>query len=478
MKTSRNQAQIFYVHGRKRWINLNIVIVGAGEVGLSVAKTLSTSEEKHNIYLIDNDKAKEKDAKELDVQFILGNGARPHVLAQAGVVQDCDIDILIACTNRDEINMLSCWIARNAGIKNVISRARNLEFTDSPDWKNKLGIKSMISPERSISREIIGLFEVKGATHAAELLDGRAALYTLKISDNSPLVNMALKDVRPKFPELMAVFVHVEHEDGVSGVPNGFTVLKANDICHVVTYKKSASLLQRLFQPKDQNAHSLRKLFIVGGGKLGTQIAQGIRKDFGNVNLRIIDKNHDRCQRLSEEFGEALIIEADGADKVMLSDEGIESTDGYVCATDSDELNLIYCAIAKRMGAKKTIAVVKRKDYRDMINCMPVDAIVDPNEALANVILQSVHYPEHTLAFSMIESINAEMLDIEMTENNALVGKTLMELKLPKGVIVALLGRGDEVLLPTGATKILAGDRVILFALSSLDISSILPMKK
>ena len=452
---------------------MNIVIVGAGEVGRSVAKTLS--EEKHNVYLVDNDISKEQVAKDLDVQFVHGNGARPHVLAQAGVITNsdgeekhCDIDILIACTNRDEVNMLSCWIAHNAGIKYVISRARNLEFTDSPDWGNKLGIKLMISPERSISREIIGLLEVSGATHAAELLDGMAALYTLKISQDSPLVDMALKDVRAKFPDLMAVFVHVEHDDGVSGVPNGFTILKANDICHVVTYKKSAALLQEIFQPKNQNLRTLRKLFIVGGGKLGTQIAQGIRKNFGNVNLRIIDNDKERCKRLSEEFGDALVIEADGADKTTLNDEGIENADGYICATDSDELNLIYCAIAKQMGAKKTIAIVKRKDYQDAVNYMPVDAIVDPNEALANVILRFVHYPKHTLAFSMIERINAEMLEVVMPEHNELAGKSLMELKLPKGVIIALLGRGDDVLLPTGATRILAGDHVILFALTSM----------
>ena len=453
---------------------MNIVIVGAGEVGRSVAKTLS---EKHNVYLVDNDREKEQAAKELDVQFILGNGSRPHVLAQAGVIpssdgeeKHCDVDILIACTNRDEVNMLSCWIAHNAGIENVISRARNLEFTDSPDWGKKLGIKLMISPERSISREIIGLLEVTGATHAAELLDGKAALYTLKISEDSPLVNMALKDVRPKFPDLMAVFVHVEHDDGVSGVPNGFTILKANDICHVVTYKKSVDLLQNLFQPKNKNEASktLRKLFIVGGGKLGTQIAQAIRRDFGNVNLRIVEKNHERCIRLSEEFGDALVIEADGADKKALSDEGIENADGYICATESDELNLIYSSIAKKMGAKKTIAIVKRKDYQDLTSCMPVDAIVDPNEALASVILRFVRYPEHTLALTMVEKINAEMLDFKMSENNKLVGKTLIELKLPKGVIIALLERNREVLVPTGATKLLAGDRVILFALTSM----------
>lgn len=444
---------------------LNIVIVGAGEVGRSVAKTLSG--EGNNIYLVESNEAQAKSAgEELDVQIIQGNGARPNVLAQAGVAPAGDVDLLIACTNRDEVNMLSCWIAHSAGVPNVISRARSLEFTDSADWGRKLGINVMISPERSIAREIISLLEVSSATHAAELLDGKAALYTLKVAEDSPLVNMALKDLRSAYPDLIAVFVHVEHEDGVAGVPNGFTVLKANDVCYIVTYRKSAELLQNLFHPSKRS--SLKKLFVVGGGKLGTQIVQAVKKDFGNVSLRLIDSDPDKCRKLSEELGEALVLNCDGIDKKVLSDEGIEEADAYVCATDSDELNLIYSAMAKGMGAKKTIAIVKRREYQELTQSMPVDVIVDPNEALANLILRVVHYPRHTKAFSIIERINAEMLEVVLHADNELIGKTLAQIKLKKGVVVALLGRGEQVLIPTGATELLAEDRVILFSLTSM----------
>ena len=451
---------------------MKIVIVGAGEIGRTVAKKLSSDpNNKHDIYLIENNEALAKSAdEELDVKVITGNGARPQVLAQAGVIQGGGVDLLIACTNRDEVNMLSCWIALNAGVKQVISRTRSLEFTDSPYWGNKLGIKVMISPERSIAREVLGLLEVSSATHTAELLDGRAALYTLKISENSKLVDKALKDLRTIYPDLMAVFVYVEHENGEAGVPNGFTTLKANDVCYVVTYRKSADILQEVFQPDKDNdkKRSLRKLFIVGGGKLGTQIAKLVRREFGNVEMRIIEKDSEKCKRLSEEFNETLILNCDGADRNTLNEEGIESADGYICATESDEVNLICSVIAKEMGAGKTIAIVRRKDYQDLTKSIPVDAIVDPNEAMSNLLLRVIRYPEHTRAFSMIEKINAEMLEVVIQADNELTGRTLADIKLQKGVIVALLGRGDDVLVPTGATKILAGDHVILFALTSL----------
>ncbi|MBQ7169754.1 MAG: Trk system potassium transporter TrkA [Synergistaceae bacterium] len=446
----------------------NIVIVGAGEIGRSVAKRLT--EENHNVYLVENNQTNAKSAEDdLDVEVIKGNGARPQVLAQAGVVPGGDVDMLIACTNRDEVNMLSCWIAHSAGVKQVISRTRSLEFTDSPDWGRKLGIDTMISPERSIAREIMGLLEVTGATHAAELLDRRAALYTLKIADNSPLDGVALKDIRTKFPGLVAVLVYVEHSDGTSGVPNGFTVLKAGDTCWAVTYKKSITLIQELFQPGNTvNIRRNRKIFIVGGGKLGSQIALMIKRDFSNTSLRIIDSNSERCARLSEEFGDDLVLNTDGADMRTLYEEGIDGADAYICATNYDELNIIYCVMAKTMGAKKTIAVVKRKDYQLLSDTLPVDAIVDPNASLANVILKYVRYKDHALAYSMIERIGAEMLEVVLPPEVPLCGKTLAEIKLQKGAVVALIGRGDDVLLPTGATKLLPHDHVILFALTDM----------
>ena len=446
----------------------NIVIVGAGEIGRTVAKTLAV--QGRNIYIVETDPAKAKrTASEIDAEIIIGNGSRPNILAQAGVFPGGNTDMLIACTDRDEVNMLSCWIARNAGVRKVISRTRSLEFTDTPDWGRKLGIDAMISPERSISREILRLIEVKGATTAAELLQGRAAMYSMKIGAHSPLCGLSLKDIRPKFPDLSAVFVYVEHDDGTAGVPDGSTVLRENDICYTVTYNDSSGKLQDVLQPSikaDKSRH--KKIFIVGGGKLGTQIALMIKRHFGNVSLRIIDRDVERCRRLADEFGDALVLNADGSDRKTLIDEGIDGAYAYICATNSDELNMIYCAIAGKLGAQKTIAVVKRNDYQNLAPSIGISSAVNTNVSLANVILQYVQYHDHALAYTMIEDINAEMLEVSLPENAPVTGMTLAELKLVKGVLVALIGRGDEVLVPSGNTRLLAGDHVIIFALSEL----------
>ncbi len=309
---------------------------------------------------------------------------------------------------------------------------------------------------------------MKGAVNAAELLGGRAMMYSMRIGSKSPLIGLSLKDLRPKFPNLPAVFVYIEHEDGISGVPDGSTILRENDICYAVTYSYGTEILQELLQPGTTTGTRGRKIFIVGGGKLGTQIALMIKREFGNVSLRIMDKDITRCAKLSEEFGEALVLNADGADKRVLTEEGIEGCSAYICATDIDELNMIYCVMAKELGAQKTIAVVKRSDYQSIAGTMGISSAVNTNTSLANVMLQYVRYEDHARAYTMVDAISAEMLEVVLPSEAPVTGRTLAEIRLGKGAVVALIGRGNEVLLPAGNTRLIENDHVILFALSEM----------
>jgi trk system potassium uptake protein TrkA len=441
---------------------MKIVIVGAGEVGFAIADTLSS--EGHDVNVIEQDEERAAKAEdELDARVIRGNGARPQVLYEAGIRDGCDVDFLIACTDRDEANILSCWIAKHAGVRRVVARARGLEFTDSPTWGKDLGIDMMISPERSVAREILELLSVSTAVHTAELLGGRAAIYAFRVAEKSTLVGLSLKDIRMRNPDLIAIIVYVERPDEEDIVPDGDTVLRENDLCYVVSYREQAWRLETLFQLRA--SRPLRNVFIVGGGKLGFQVTQRLSTDFHGVDIRLIDRDREQCEKLAKELDRALVLNGDGADKTLLTEEGISSADGYVCATESDEVNLIYCAIAKSMGARKCVAVVRRRLYLEMPGRMPVDAVVDPNEALAAVILRHVRYPGHSQALAIIEKIDAEMLEIVMPDEHPFLGIPLMELDIPKGVLLALVSRGRKnVFVPSGTTRLEAGDHVILFS--------------
>ena len=395
---------------------MNIVIVGAGEVGRSIAATLSG--DGHNVNLVEQDAERAKRAEdELDVRVIRGNGARPQVLWDAGVrEEDCAADILVACTER----------------------------------------------------EILELLTVSSATRTAELLNGQAAIYAFRVAEDSPLVGKSLKDIRIDYKDLVAIVVCVERPDGESFVPDGDTVLAAQDLCYVVSYKETVYMLEELFQRK--NSRPLRRVFIVGGGKIGCQLIQRIQEAYRHAEIRLLDVNEERCRRLSNELGDrnTLFLHEDGIQREVLQEEGIEEADGYVCVTDSDEVNLVYAAMAKAMGVRKSIAVVRRRLYRDMPKYMPVDAVVDLNEALSSTILRTIRYPGHARALSIIEKIDAEMLEVVLPAKHSRAGIPLSDLGLPKGVLVALLGRGKRVFVPMGSTKLEPGDHLILFASTAL----------
>lgn len=443
---------------------MHIVIVGAGEVGYHVARSLSA--EGHDITVIEEDKERAlKVDNELDVITIRGNGSRPSVLEEVGVKSGCSIDILVACTNRDEVNIMACWIAKRAGVKRVISRARGLEYTDSPTWARDLGIDVMNSPERSVARQIIELLSVSSALETAELLEGIAGIYAFPIAHKSPLAGLSLKQLRIQYPHVTAIIVYVKR-NGEGFVPYGDNILEEGDICFTVTRKDQVWQLEEVFS--GEKSTPLKKVFIIGGGKLGYQVAHRLEKHYKSVDIRLIDRNKEKCERIASELQRTLVLCGDGADETLLRHEGVEDADGFVCTTESDEANILFGVVGKALGARKAIAVVRRQMYMHLDNYISVDAMVNPNQALASVIMSNVRYPSGAGTLSLLDKIDAEMLEAHISETSAISGLTMAEMDLPKGILIALVRRDNEVFVPMGDTIIHAGDLVTIFASSEL----------
>ncbi|MBL3593906.1 MAG: Trk system potassium transporter TrkA [Synergistaceae bacterium] len=436
---------------------MRIVIIGAGEVGTSLAASLV--QDGHDVVVVEqNEEKAARIENELDVMAVCGNGARPQVLEKAGIGREA-VDFLIACTDRDEVNILACWIARRAGVGAVISRARSLEFTDTKAWARDLGIQAMISPERSVARQIEELLSVSSALEAAELAGGRAGIYAFAVAEHSSLANIRLRDLTVTHPEVKAMVVYIKRGDkGL--IPSGNDTLLVGDICYVVSLREQVWRLEELFQLR--KSRSLQRVILAGGGKSGFQVARLLEER--GVDVRLIEQDFAKCERLSRELTKTLVLHGDAADASLLRSEGIDLSDGFVATTAADEVNILLAVLAKAMGAKKSVALVRRKTFRNLDRYVSVDAMIDPTEALTSVILRYVRYPGVEGAFSLFDKIGAETLEVQIPSDSPAAGRKVMALGWGPGTLMALVIRGHDVFVPRGDSLLAAGDRVLLFS--------------
>jgi trk system potassium uptake protein TrkA len=439
---------------------MRIILVGAGEVGQNVARELIRDGHDLTIVERDEDRAQQID-EELDARVVRGNGARPQVLEEAGLGGDGGVDLLIGATDRDEVNILACWIAKRSGVPQTMARVRSIEFTDTQSWARDLNVDLLISPERSVAREIQELLQVGASFHAATLMQERAGIYGFTLSGGSPLLGRPLKDLTREYQKLRTIIVYVRR--GRSGfVPSGESVLLEGDLCYVATLREERDRVAGLFTGK--SARPLRRVIIVGGGKIGFQVAKRLEENFQKVDIRLIDRDLEKCEILARELGKTTVLHGDATDSDLLRYEGIEETDGFVCTTANDEMNLVLSAVARNLGARKTIAVIRKSSYLELQEAFHADALVNPNEALASTILHRIRYPRGMGAVSVIDQIDAEMGEITLTPDSPAAGKKVMDLELPKGVILALVERGAEVFVPKGDTVLKENDHLLFFS--------------
>ncbi|MBQ8089943.1 MAG: Trk system potassium transporter TrkA [Pyramidobacter sp.] len=440
---------------------MKVVIVGAGNVGMTLARTLS---ENNDVVLVErDDELATRITEDLDVSVVRGNGSRPDVLEQAGVVKDGGVSVLIACTDHDETNLLACWLAKRAGVPRVLSRVRDLEFTDTPDWAQDLGIDVMASPERALSREIASLLRFNAAVHMSELFNGRAGSFAFEVESDSPICGMSLRELGVKYPHLGAIVVYVER-GGDGFVPSGDWTAQEGDVCFVVTLHDRVVSIQKLFDVERQKR--LSRVIIVGGGKLGTNLAKRLCSNVPKVETTLVEKNLEKCERLAREFPDVKVINGDGMDSDLMRQLGVDKANGVVAATANDELNVMIAALANNNEHVKTIAVVRKDVYKELEDRLPVDVLVNPNRVLANTFLRYVRYPGSAGMLSLIDRIGAEVFEFLLRPGSFACGKRIMDLGLPQGILIAVVKRGGKYLVPSGAEVLQEGDVISVFAMS------------
>lgn len=447
---------------------MKIIILGAGQVGGSVADNLTS--EANDITVVDINTRILQDLQDrLDIRTVAGNATYPAVLRRAGAE---DADMILAVTNSDEANMIACQVAArlfHTPIK--IARVRAHEYLSCPELFGQGGIPIdvLISPEQLVTRYIQRLIEHPGALQVLDFAGGKVRLVGVRAYYGGPLVGNELAALRQHMPGIRTRVAAIFRR-GQPILPTGRTVIEAGDEVFFIAARKNIravmSELRRLEKP-------VKRIIIAGGGHIGKRLAQELESRF---QLKIIERDLQRAREISEELNRTIVLLGDAADENLLLEENIENTDVFCGLTNDDEANILSCMLAKRKGARMVIALINRTAYVDLVQgSEDIDIAVSPQQATIGSLLAHIRRGDvvnvHSLRRGAAEAIEAVAHGDR--SSSRVVGRRIDEIPLPEGATIGAVVRGDEVLIGHGETVIEPGDHVILFLVDKRRIGEV-----
>ncbi len=439
---------------------MNFIIIGAGEVGYHLASRLS--QEKMDVVIIEKDEEKVKRVIDtLDVQTIHGSGSSIETLKQAGIE---DADMIIAVTNSDEVNMISCLVASaQSKVPIKIARIRNQEYSQNSGilGEKHLNIDLTINPEMEMVKTISRLVEIPDATDIVEFAEGRVRITGIKVDPQSYVIGKKLKDLSKENLQHDIIVAAIFRNDKVI-VPRGDDIIQENDLVYAVTDAKKIIPITNYFKEKEQKA---QRVMILGGGDIGVELAQLFEKK--GIKTKIIEPNEQRCSDIAEKLDKTIVLRGSGTDQGLLEEENIKDIDILIAVSEDEQTNIMVSLLAKRLGAKKVISLINHLTYTSLVTNIGVDVVVSPHLAAVSRILQFIRKGK-VLSVASFYKENAEAIEIIAMETSDIVNKPLRNIKFPRGAIIGAVVRGKEIIIPTGDTIILPDDRVIIFTLTSV----------
>ncbi|MCI8859625.1 MAG: Trk system potassium transporter TrkA [Lachnospiraceae bacterium] len=436
---------------------MQIIIVGCGNVGTTIAQQLS--KEGHNITVIDMDGHKvEAVANHYDVMGIVGNGASFSVQNEAGIET---ADLMIAVTASDELNMLSCLIAKKAGDCSTIARVRNPLYNKEIAFiKEELGLSMVINPEYAAACEIARLLKFPSAIKVDTFAKGRMELLKCKINEGSILHGRPLTYLSSGL-HCDVLICTVQRGDEVF-IPDGNFELREKDVISVVASPKKAN---EFFRKIGMATNRIKSCMIIGGGETTYYLAQQLLPM--GIEIKIIEQNKERCNELSELLPQALVIHGDGTDRNLLYEEGLPRIHAFVSWTSMDEENIMLSLFAKSVSKAKTITKVHRIDYDEIIENLDLGSVLYPKNITAEYILQYVRARQNSIGsnietlYQLIED-KVEALEFRVSKQSKLVGVPLKELRLKENLLIAGINRKRISITPGGQDTIEVGDTVVV----------------
>lgn len=439
---------------------MRVLVCGAGEVGFNIARHLAA--EDNDVVVIDHSAERiQKASDALDVQAMIGFASHPDVLKLAGAA---DADMMIAVTQSDEINIVACQVAHSLfDVPTKIARIRHQAYLD-PAWADlfsraHMPIDVVISPEVEVAKSIGRRLEVPGALDMAAFADDKVRLVGVRLSEACPVVNTPLGQLNELFPDLNITIVCIVRGDETL-FPERMEQLLAGDEVYFVAETAQLARAMTLFGHEEKAA---RRLLIIGGGNIGLLLARQIERASPNVSLKLIEFDKERAEFVADQLEHAIVINGDALDTDILNEANVADTETVLAVTDNDEVNVLASVLAKRHGGARAVALINASTYAPLISPLGIDASVSPRGLTVSSILQHIRRGRIRSVYSL-RGGEAEVIEAEAMATSPLVGPPLKDVKLPKGVLVGATVRGEEVIIPRGASSIKEHDRVIIFA--------------
>lgn len=453
---------------------MKILILGAGQTGGSLAQHLAN--EAFDITLVDHHEQRLKDLKDrLDIRTIHGHASRPDTLLIAGAD---DVDMLVAVTNSDEVNMVACQVCYSLFQTPMkIARIRSNEYVTGPDGgdadieffsRDHMPIDVLINPERVVMEQIKELLEHPGALQVLDFADGRVQLVAVRAVSGGSLVGQELRALRAHMPNVHTKVVAIFRQ-GQAISPQDETVVEVNDeVFFIAPEQHINAVLSELRQVERPN----RRVMIAGGGHVGLLLARAIDEDF---RVRVVEVSPAQAERAAARLKNGVVILGDATERDLLIAENIEDTDVFCSVTNDDEVNIMSALLAKRLGARRVMALITKPDYVDLVEGGEIDIAISPQLATTSSILSHVRHADVTRVHSLRRGA-AEAMEAVVNgdaRNSKVADRRLDEIALPSGVTVGAVIRDEEVFVARGDIVLKAGDHVILFVVDKRRIRAV-----
>ena len=447
---------------------MRIIILGASQVGRSVARVLVN--ENNDVTMVDiNPRALSVVQDRLDIRTIVGNGAYPSVLRDAGGE---DAELLLAVTESDEVNMLACHVAATIfETPKKIARVRAREYLRLKELICISGIQIdvVISPEAILTGHISRLIEYPGAIQVLDFADGLVQLVGVKAYHDGPLVGSPLIEMRDHMPNIEARVAAIYRKDQVI-TPKSDTIIKAEDEVFFIAARKH---IRRVMGEMRKMNFKVKRVMLAGGGNIGLGLAKALESK--GFTVKIIEHDPARAEAIADEVKNTVVLNGDAADADLLQQENIESTDIFCAITDNDEINILSAMVAKRLGAKRVMALVNRRVYLEQLEHEDIDVVIAPRVATVGSILAHIRRGDvvavHSLRRGLAEAIEA--VAHGDSDSSRVVGRNIRDLELPPGTGIGAIVRGGEVVIPHKSEVIQSEDHVILFMVDKKHIRDV-----